>query len=204
MWYQKWFVNRRLRPEEFAGRIHFQESGKRAYPFHADEYKKLKSLLARVNAHNDAKSWLLPMAFPEGCPIHPAYGAGHATVAGAGVTILKAMFHEEITFHDLQACVYRPSADGSKPTMLMPGAPGYDDLAKQLTIGGELNKLASNISLGRNFAGVHWRSDHEESLKLGEAVAIQVLRETAQTYNERVSFRVTKFDGTQVVLSNNR
>jgi len=27
---------------------------------------------------------LLPMAFPEGSPMHPSYGAGHATVAGDG------------------------------------------------------------------------------------------------------------------------
>ncbi len=32
----------------------------------------------------------LPMAFQEGSPMHPSYGAGHATVAGACVTILKA------------------------------------------------------------------------------------------------------------------
>lgn len=205
VWYQKWFVHRRLRPEEFAGRIHFQESGKRTYPFHAVEYKKLqKTILPRVQGCNASKSSLLPMAFPEGCPIHPAYGAGHATVAGACVTVLKALFYEEITFADLQTCVYTPTPDGSKLDILYPGDKGYDDLAGKLTVGGELNKLASNISLGRNIAGVHWRSDHEESLKLGEAVAIQFLRETVLTYNEPVSFRVTKFDGTQVVLSNNK
>jgi len=44
-----------------------------------------------------------------------------------------------------------------------------------LTVGGELNKLASNIAIGRNFAGVHWRSDATESLKLGEEVAIRYL-----------------------------
>jgi len=37
-------------------------------------------------------NFLLPMAFPEGSPMHPAYGAGHATVAGACVTVLKAFF----------------------------------------------------------------------------------------------------------------
>ena len=35
---------------------------------------------------------LLPMAFPEGSPMHADYGAGHAAVAGAAVTILKAFF----------------------------------------------------------------------------------------------------------------
>lgn len=38
------------------------------------------------------RNLLLPMAFPEGSPMHPSYGAGHATVAGACVTVLKAFF----------------------------------------------------------------------------------------------------------------
>jgi hypothetical protein len=41
---------------------------------------------------------LLPQVFPEGAPTHPAYGAGHATVAGACVTILKAWFDESEVF----------------------------------------------------------------------------------------------------------
>ena len=205
VWYQKWFVHRRLRPEEFAGRIHFHKSGKRVYPFHTGEFRKLeKTVLDRIRTRTEG-TYLLPMAFPEGCPIHPAYGAGHATVAGACVTILKALFYEEMTFSDLRACVLLPSEDGTKPPKtLKPGDNGYEYLARQLTVGGELNKLASNISLGRNIAGVHWRSDHAESLKLGEKVALQLLRETVLTYNERTSFRVTKFDGTQVYLSNSR
>jgi hypothetical protein len=73
-----------------------------------------------------------------------------------------------------------------------------------MTIGRKLNKLASNVSLDRNFAGVHWRSDHAESPKLGEQVGLQLLRETIQIYNEPVSIRVTKFDGTQVVYTNGR
>jgi thiol-disulfide isomerase/thioredoxin len=36
-----------------------------------------------------------------------------------------------------------------------------------LTIGGELNKLAANISLDRDTADVHWRSDGIEGMKLG-------------------------------------
>jgi hypothetical protein len=45
VWYQKWFVHRRLRPEEFAGRIHFVQAGKKTlsnYPFHPEEFAKLK------------------------------------------------------------------------------------------------------------------------------------------------------------------
>lgn len=41
----------------------------------------------------------------------------------------------------------------------------------ELTIEGELNKLAMNVAMGRTMGGVHWRSDNTRSLKLGEAIA---------------------------------
>ena len=70
-----------------------------------------------------------------------------------------------------------------------------------LTVCGELNKLASNIGVGRNIAGVHWRSDATESLQLGEAVAISVLRDQRPTYKQHFGgFTFTKFDGTRVTV----
>ena len=73
--------------------------------------------------------------------------------------------------------------------------------AQRLTVGGELNKLAANIALGRNFAGIHWRTDYTESLKLGEAVAISILRDQRSTYNEDFGgFTFTKFDGSPIVV----
>jgi hypothetical protein len=56
--------------------------------------------------------------------------------------------------------------------------------AGAMTVGGELNKLASHVAVGRNIAGVHWRSDYTESLKLGETVAIGVLFDQKVTYVE--------------------
>jgi hypothetical protein len=68
-------------------------------------------------------------------------------------------------------------------------------------VGGELNKLAANISMGRNAAGVHWRSDAMEGLKLGEAVAISLMKEERMCLNENYSgFALTKFDGREMVL----
>jgi hypothetical protein len=68
-------------------------------------------------------------------------------------------------------------------------------------VGGELNKLASNIATGRNIAGVHWCTDGIESLKLGEAVAISVLWDQRATYNEDFGgFTFTKFDGTIITI----
>lgn len=72
---------------------------------------------------------------------------------------------------------------------------------ENLTVGGELNKIASNVALGRNMAGVHWRSDATESLKLGEAIALSVLRDQKACYNEPFSgFTLTKFDGTTITV----
>jgi hypothetical protein len=38
------------------------------------------------------------MAFQDGSPMHPSYGAGHATVAGTCFTILKAFFNTDAVF----------------------------------------------------------------------------------------------------------
>jgi hypothetical protein len=68
-------------------------------------------------------------------------------------------------------------------------------------MGGELNKLAANIALGRDYAGVHWRSDTTESLKLGEAVAISLLQNVKTTTNrDFAGSSLTKFDGTIVTV----
>jgi hypothetical protein len=131
---------------------------------------------------------LLPQAYPEGSPLHPAYPSGHAAIAGACVTVLKAFFKESFLIpNPVQA-----NADG---LTLLP-VPG-----PRFTIGGELNKLAANIGLGRDYAGVHWRSDTTESLKLGEAVAISILQNVKTTTNRNFAgFSLTKFDGTTVTV----
>jgi hypothetical protein len=120
--------------------------------------------------------------------MHPSYPAAHSTIAGACVTILKAFFDE-------RAVLPRPlvvSADGSS---LEP----YTGAA--LTVGGELNKLAANVAMGRGFGGVHWRSDNTAGLLLGEAVALGMLADEARTYPERFSgFSLTKFDGTTITV----
>ena len=52
-----------------------------------------------------------------------------------------------------------------------------------LTLEGELNKLAANISIGRNMAGVHYFSDYYDSLRMGEEIALGILEEQALTYS---------------------
>ena len=149
--------------------------------------RALQPILAMLPNGN----YLLPMAFPEGSPMHPSYGAGHATVAGACVTILKAFFDHK---HPLTmagnglAFVSNPK-DNGKTLAAVPVGPD------PLTVEGELNKLASNISIGRNWAGVHYFSDYIESLRMGEQIAIGILEEQKLTYRENFSMTVPLFDG---------
>jgi len=68
-------------------------------------------------------------------------------------------------------------------------------------VGGELNKLASNIAMARNAAGIHWRSDSVEGIRLGEAVALGLLRDIAATGPEPFEgFQVTTFDGKKMTV----
>jgi membrane-associated phospholipid phosphatase len=187
VWHQKWRVHRRLRPEAFGGRVEVVRRNLAQYPIHADLTDRstvLSKILNRFGSH------LLPQAFPEGSPLHPSYGSGHSTVAGACVTMLKAFFDETTV---IQEPVRINPADGGQTTVLYEGPP--------LTVGGELNKLASNIATGRNISGVHWRTDGVEAIKLGEAVAISMLRDMRETYSEPFEgFSLTKFDGTTITV----
>jgi len=149
---------------------------------------------------SDSQNYLLPMAFAEGSPMHPSYGAGHATVAGGCVTMLKAFFNT--TNADgtskpwpLELPVVEANADGSALN---------DALDRSnMTINGELNKLAANISIGRNMAGVHYYTDYYESLRMGERIATGILIEQMKHYNEPVEFSFESFDGDHVHILKN-
>lgn len=200
VWYQKWAVHRRLRPEEFGGRIHNHRTGATAYPFEPVNYARLDAnVLPIIFEHNrrqnanlrrfpEGGTYLLPQAFAEGSPLHPSYGSGHSTVAGALGTILKAFFPGE---HLILNPVV-PTDDGLALTAFDPSG----DTA--LTVEGEINKLVDNIGIGRVFAGVHWRSDHTESIRLGEDVAISILCNQRNVYNEAYEIRLRRFDGSWV------
>jgi hypothetical protein len=197
VWFQKWFVHRRLRPEGFAGLIHRMKSTGPSPPRPNPLYSIHKEVLnsRAVDAvFGKYGAYLLPQAFPEGSPTHPSYGSGHATVAGACVTILKAWFREDTKISEFFDPVI---PDQSYPYIL---STTFVPDGGDLTVGGELDKLASNIAIGRNWAGIHYRSDYKESLELGEKIAITILEEQKITYREVASFSLTKFDGTTITL----
>jgi len=179
-WYQKWILHRRLRPEVAAHRV--SRAAKRSIWFDVGEDLRRSELWEVLPA-----SGLLPMAYPEGAPAHPSYPAGHAAVAGACATILKAFFREDAPFPGAVV----PSADGLS---LVP-------IEETLTVGNELNKLASNIAIARDFAGVHYRSDAVGGLTMGESIAIDYLREMRLCLTEDFDgFALTSFDDKPIVI----
>ncbi|MEL7025844.1 MAG: bromoperoxidase [Pseudomonadota bacterium] len=180
----------------------------------------LSPAVGSPNVPGRATNYLLPMAFPEGSPMHAAYGAGHATVAGACVTILKAFFDlfryrgARLTRTDAEAAqaqnnIWRPASildtrTGLGLEHLFEAGPGGTHLrsaGKQpLTVQGELNKLAANISIGRNMAGVHFYADYYDSVRLGERIAVAILEEQMCTYIEPMAIRLRSFDDDRIII----
>ncbi|MEL7022930.1 MAG: vanadium-dependent haloperoxidase [Pseudomonadota bacterium] len=183
-WFHKWQVHLRLRPETFGGRLHNHLAGVREYPIN----RSVNKVRVFDETFSRTGTYLLPMAYPEGSPTHPAYPAGHATIAGACTTLMKAMFDEELPVPN--------------PVVSSPDGLNLDRYSGDpLTIGGELNKLANNIALGRDIAGVHWRTDGTEGLLVGEQVTIGVLRDIKRTYNESFDgFTFRGFEGNIITV----
>jgi hypothetical protein len=202
-WYQKWNVHRYLRPEAGGGRVHvhnqeisgrdygLHESLKVSSPIASSVLTRIRDLNKRLNSMRIGvaeDTLLLPQMSRGGSPSHPSFPAGHAVSAGACVTLLKAWFDTTRPFPSPVV----PSADG---TELVPYS------GPTLTIGGELNKLAHNLSLGRDMSGVHWRSDDLAGLLQGEEIAIRILQNEIRTYPEpNAKFTLERFDGMDVEI----
>ncbi|HET7435701.1 MAG TPA: vanadium-dependent haloperoxidase [Thermoanaerobaculia bacterium] len=151
-WYYKWLsprpqVSRRQRPIE---------------------YKKLNVLFDCPDELNPAYN-ICPDGRPKkkngpcepnlsGTPRHPAYPSGHSTYSGAASEILEYFFGKQRTPDEL---------------------PHDERLGSHLgtTLKTELDYMADNIGMGRLWAGIHWRSDHEAGMKLGRTVGRMVIEQ---------------------------
>lgn len=192
VWYQKWYVHLRHRPESGGAIVYLNKTGQ-GNTIQGQLSPTVLNSQAVQTSFSTNSSYFLSQAFPEGSPTHPAYPTGHGTVAGACITVLKFFFDGDFVLP-------KPMVSSSDGTILNNYA-GSD--AGQITVKGELNKLASNISFGHGIhAGIHWRSDTLTSIQLGEAVALSVLRDRANTYNERFTVTLEKLDGSTATISN--
>ncbi|MEM7413060.1 MAG: vanadium-dependent haloperoxidase [Myxococcota bacterium] len=221
--FQKFNNHLRLRPEALAARIEKARELDRKFPALCGGFGELRDGIgATVEAVCDFNrntvrqaSALLPMAFAEGSPMHPTYGAGHATVAGACTTIVKAFFDTGTVLglngdpgcnrgkagfyrNVSRALVFEPTRNGGKKKVPIDSRTPKPHECP-LTLEGELNKLAANISIGRNMAGVHYYSDYYDSLRMGEEIAIGILEEQAIGYpTDDFVLSVPTFDGETV------
>jgi hypothetical protein len=175
-WYHKW-NNLRVRPEAFGSLI----NKKKSY-IHQDLLSS--NILKRI--YDKYENLLLPQAYPEGSPCCPSYPSSHAVCIGVGTTLLKAWYDEDFMFDG-----FIPNQTGNELNLL----------GIQLRVGDELDKLASNISMGCCAAGINSRSDLI-GLELGETIAIKMLEETVHKYTYNVKFRFHKRDNVVIEISN--
>ncbi|MET0342548.1 MAG: twin-arginine translocation pathway signal protein [Polyangiales bacterium] len=185
IYFHKWFVHRTIRPEAFGGLVQQRLVHGADYPIHDDLLRS--EALDRV--FKKFGSYHLPLATPEGAPNHGSYPGGASENTAVNVTLLKAFFDEGHVIPD------PVEPDPSDPTRLIPyvGPP--------LTIGGELNKLATNLGQGRNWLGVHWRSDAAVSLPHADEIALGILRDERPTLLEHFDgFRLSLYDGRVVEI----
>jgi len=213
-WAQKWRAHRTLRPEAFAGLVQKAKvTGQNPFNLNQSLFETHSSInvLELIKAKNtlqagfhanmlsalEASTYLLSQVYPEGSPAHPSYPSGHATIAGACITVIKAMFEGSTLIKDFVTPVIPNPAD---PTQLTPLVGDDENI---LTVASELDKLAFNIADGRNWSGVHYRADGLQGILLGENVAIEYLREQACKYTEQTfnGFVLTKIDGTPILIT---
>jgi hypothetical protein len=192
VWYQKWWIHLRHRPESGGAIVRQILKGfGNTLDGHVNaNVLNSQAVQASFNKYGD---YFLSQAFPEGSPTHPAYPTGHGTVAGACITILKFFFDGTYVIPNPVV----PTNDGQQ----LVAYTGND--AGQITVNGELNKLANNVSFGHGIhPGIHWRTDTSSSIQLGEAVAISMLQDRASTYAEPFTVSFEKIDGSIAIISN--
>jgi hypothetical protein len=200
--FHKWIVNLRLRPEEYGALVQARLTGTTPAPqaaaaLHGDVLNS--AALPIINSTYG--SYLLPQAFPEGCPTFPCYPTGHGAIAGACITAIKFFYDGTQKIRPLLTAIGRDVVVPSDDGLTLNTYTGSD--ADSLDINGELSKLAFNISLGHGIhAGIHFRSSSFWSILLGEQVALSVLNDRAKSYAEPFTITITKFDGTLAKISN--
>jgi hypothetical protein len=205
-WVWKW-SQLRLRPEEFAYQTQLSMNG---YPFGLTAGYLNNPILTDISNNTNGNGVLMPVAYSAGSPGHPAYPGGHATIAGAMTTILKAWFNcdslIEAYVPDVSSGLFggynllsgtKLEVYKQKSLSDPSGVTGY------FRLDDELDKMASNCSYSRNMAGIHYRSDEDAGLQIGENVAIAVLQQEVFKYEDDVCFRFKKRDGTIIDISNN-
>lgn len=197
-WYWKWQHFRKLRPEVFALWIHDIKAGIVTNKNNFDisgivlENNVLKDIFDINNSIlPGSNSYTLPQTYREGSPLHPAYISGHAILSGACATILKIFFNGDQLWTSVPG-VISGILSGIPENLVLANIDGtqlipYLGDTSKIDVGSEINKLAFNIAMGRNWAGIHYRSDASQGISLGEQVAIHYMEDILSTMVENNS-----------------
>ncbi|MCC1493816.1 hypothetical protein [Cognatishimia sp. F0-27] len=120
----------------------------------------------------------LPLLGPNEHPPHPADLAPAVLTAGALATVMKAVFNTT-TRHVACAAMHR-AHDGS--------------------LGAELDLLASQCGLARAVKATHYPAENHRELRLGQAIALGLLRDRLEADNRAAALHLRDFDGATLRL----
>ena len=99
VWYQKWFLHLRPRPEAIGGIVQLIRNGQ-GNKNHVTLSPVILNSPGLPESFIKYGTWLISQAFPEGSPTHPSYPTGHGVVAGACITVLKFFFDGNFVIPD--------------------------------------------------------------------------------------------------------
>lgn len=224
--FQKFNTHMRLRPEALAARLElvrihkggvFDSSNEWIPPELLTNFLEFEERLSPTLQSNmdgpGSGTYFLPMAYPEGSPMHPSYGSRYATVAGICVTLLKGFFDTSTTLVQTSSGRITFKRIGPGDVAIGFRAPKLDsngdsdkdlelfEASTPLTLEHELNKLADNISIGRMMAGVNFFSDYYEGLRMGEKIAMEILKEQVKIFStpsDKFRLSLSTFDGNSI------
>lgn len=120
----------------------------------------------------------LPLVEPQGHALNPADCATHMAVAGALATLLKAVF------------------DTSRRTQLQP----VGVFGPGVALGEEADRMVSNIALSRVVSGGYHPAENVQQMRLGQSIALQILREALEVDNRSAVLSLNDFDGRELRL----
>lgn len=129
-----------------------------------------KANLASRGPLRFARSLFLPLCPVDAIPPHPADLNGHALVAGALATVIKACFDTA------------PLRNVDR-----------DQQARCLAH--DVDRLCSDIALARCVAATHFPAENHQDLRIGEALALGLLRDALEEDNRDAALSLTGFDG---------
>ena len=120
------------------------------------------------------RSLFLPLCPADTAPAQASDLARHALVAGAMATLQKALFDTA------------PLGDAACGRARMPG--------------NGLDRLCADVARARCVAGTHFPAENHQDLRIGEMLALTLLRQALEQDNRPAELALVDFDGARIVL----